>query len=92
MYFGTMFWGPTENPRTTGTIVVADFALTDTPLIDAVHYVKDEYTGYWSYHPTTQHSTKGALTVIWKFLYENPNSTRIGATCPSSEHLALMAA
>ena len=45
--------------------------------IDTLHYIKDEFTGYWSYRPTTQHSTKGALTVIWKFLYENPDSTRI---------------
>ena len=45
--------------------------------IDTLHYIKDEFTGYWSYRPTSQHSTKGALTVIWKFLYENPDSTRI---------------
>ena len=47
--------------------------------IDTLHFVKDEFTGYWSYRPTTQFSTKGALTLIWKFLYENPNSTRIEA-------------
>jgi hypothetical protein len=44
-----------------------------------LHYIKDEFTGYWSYRPTTQHSTKGSLTVIRNFLHENPNSTRIEA-------------
>jgi hypothetical protein len=42
--------------------------------IDALHFHRDETVQRWSYRST--HSNKGALTLIWNFLYQNPNVTR----------------
>jgi len=40
-----------------------------------LHLDQDEITERWSY-PTAQYSNKGALVLIWNYLYHNPNVTR----------------
>jgi hypothetical protein len=44
------------------------------PKIDTLHFHRAETTQRWSYRSTR--SNKGALTLIWNFLYQNPNVTR----------------
>ena len=42
--------------------------------IDILHLHRDETARRWLHRST--HSNKGALTLIWNFLYQNPNVAR----------------
>ena len=42
--------------------------------IDTLHFHRDETARRWLYGPS--HPNKGAITLIWSFLYQNPNVTR----------------